>query len=228
MTEEEKTETAEVEKEADVEAKSDTGTSTEEEIDYKALQEAETARAEAAEKAAADIAFKLRQAKREGDTESMEEDEKLSETKIREIIRSETAQTQKSLQRSTALEIARANTSSESEAQAAMTFWEKRVIPSDNLEEDVKFAIGGVNNKKIVAKSNEMKRALKSKETASSDGVSAQRDGLPKNEPKLSDDSPLKKYKYEGNGVYSKKLATGRTMFVNTKAMPGQPKHWTE
>jgi hypothetical protein len=84
-------------------------------------------------------------------------------------------------------------------------------------------------NKKVAeakAKLAEIARAQKAKELARSDTAGTHFDGQLGTEPKLPDNSPLKTFKYEGNGIYSLKLASGKTMFKNTKPGPGQASSW--
>ena len=201
------------------------------EIDYEAELAEERKKREDAENAAADLAYKLREKRRaeEGEIEDeIEKEEKpLTIKDLQSFERRIIERNEKTNQESKALEIVRANTSSEAEAQLALLKW-RDVKSSGDLEKDILFAIGGINYKKIVAKNSELKRALNSKENAYNNSASTQIDGLPKVEPKLPVNSPLKEYKYMGNGVYSKKLKSGKILFKNTKALPGSPKMWVE
>lgn len=216
---------AEEEKKAAELAKAEEATK---EIDYKALAESERERREAAEKLLAEDRYKASERKRKEEEEPTDEDKPLTAKDLETILVRERQTTQKGFQESQALEIARANTSSEEEAQAAVVFYKNRVVPTGNLEDDIKFAIGGLNSKKIVAKNAELARALKSKDGVSKDSATTQQEGMPKAEPKLPANSPLKEYKYLGNGVYSKKLTNGKTFFRNANAKPGQPHSWVE
>ena len=81
--------------------------------------------------------------------------------------------------------------------------------------------------KELQGKNDEITRALKAKETTPSDPPT-QHDPLPKVEPKLPEGSPLASYKHMGNGLYSKKLTTGKTVFINTKAQGNERKKWVE
>lgn len=128
-----------------------------------------------------------------------------------------------------ALEIARKHTTSEAAARAAVTFYQTRVQKTDNLEDDVLFAIGGMERKRTAGKTAELGRALNAKGRVGNDSTETQRDGDGGSKaPKLADNSPLKSYTYQGNGIYSKKLASGKTTFVNSRAMPGQRRSWVE
>ena len=84
------------------------------------------------------------------------------------------------------------------------------------------------NLKIIQAKNAEIARALKNKTTPQRDVAGTQRDGEATVEPKLPEGSPLKSYKHEGGGIYSKKLASGKTLYKNTKAGVGEVKTWVK
>lgn len=101
-------------------------------------------------------------------------------------------------------------------------------VKVDDSEEAKRLDEANKKVKEAQAKTAELARALKAKETASKDIISAQRDGLPGAAPKLPENSPLKTYKYDGNNIYSKKLPSGKTLFRNTKPNPGEPKSWVE
>ena len=131
------------------------------------------------------------------------------------------------MQESRALEIIKAKTTSDKEANAVFETWKNRVVPTGNLEADIDFAIGGTNSKKIISRNSELKRALNNKERVSKDDISGQ-DKSPKVEPKLADNSPLKNFKYVGNGVYVFKLSSGKLLYKNPKAKPGERKTWIE
>ena len=202
--------------------------STEETVDYEALAKQERERREAAE---ALLIKNKRIAKRHEEVEEEpenEEDKPITRADLADILRTERHATQKELKEAQALDIARANTASEAEAQAALLFWKNRVIPTGNLEDDIKFAIGGLNQKKVTAKNAELARALKSKDSVTTDPTSTHRDGLVTTAQKLAPNSPLTGFKHEGNGLYSKKLASGKTMFKNTKAQGNERKTWVE
>jgi len=227
MTEEEKAQLQaeeEAKAAADAEAKAKAGEQNLE-IDYEAIAKEERERREAAERLLAEDRYKAAEAKREEELPE-DEDKPITAKELPAILARERKIAQKESQEGRALDIARANTSSELEAQAAVLFWKNRVVPTGNLEEDMKFAIGGLNSKKIVAKNAELARALRAKDTISNDSMGEHRDGLPNEVPKLPENSPLKGYKYEGGSTYSKVLPSGKTLFRNAKPSPGQPKSW--
>lgn len=210
----------------------DESSSNEDSPDYEALLKEERERAEKAEKALAEAAFKDRKKKRqepdgdENESESDDEDDKpLTIKDLRAHEARIIARTQKQMQDSRALEIARAHTSSEEEAKAAHLFWKNRVVPTDNLEADVLFAIGGLNHRKIVGKNQELARALRSRETTVDDTSGTQRESQLPTSVKVKGDlhASLKRAGFEldtkrklwikevskGNFVY-KDLKTGR------------------
>ncbi len=162
-----------------------TESSSTEEIDYKALADAEKARADAAE---ALIVKNKAIAKRAEHKEG--EDSLLTEERVIELIKSATVKNE-----------------------------------DDSVEAKV-YAEAQAKVKELQAKNIEIARALKAKDGVSKDTATTQMDGEKGTEPKLPDNSPLKAFKYEGNGVYSQKLSSGKTMFKNTLAGPGQPKSW--
>lgn len=84
------------------------------------------------------------------------------------------------------------------------------------------------NLKIIQGKNAEIARALKNKATPQRDVAGTQRDGETIADPKLPEGSPLKSYKHEGGGIYSKKLASGKTLYMNTKAGVGEQKKWVK
>jgi len=198
-TEESPNEDEEVDAESTEETTEDEGTSEEEtteeearedpsqEIDYKAEDETERNRAEGERKKAED-AYKEREAKREDEeaTDEGDDDKPLTRREMQSLIRAERQNTLKEVQESRAIEIARANTSSEEEAQAALTYWRTRVVPTGDLQEDVLFALGGLNRKRIVAQNAELGRALKGKDAVSDDTASTHRDAPQQGAPKLS------------------------------------------
>lgn len=202
--------------------------------DYEAIAKAEKDRADAAEKAMADLAFKTRDGKRkkkdeEGDEEEEDDDKPLTRREAREFMTQQGAVIQKSAQESAALSIARANTSTEAEAQAAVLFYKTRVTPTGNLEDDVLFAIGGLNRKRTVAKTGELARALKSKDTALHGTATVHRETGPSNEPKMTpqDATAIKAAGMVWDGkqrLYKKPLGNGtKHLFFDPKTK----KRWT-
>lgn len=201
--------------------------------DYEALLKAETERADAAEKAAAELAFKQRDTRRKGkeeiESEAEDDDKPMTRAEARAFLNQQGQTLQKAAQETAALGVARANTATEAEAQAALMFYKTRVVPTGNLEDDVLFAIGGINRKRTVAKATELARALRSKETALHSTAVVHRDTAPGTEPKLSpqDATAIKQSGMVWDGrqrVYKKPLGNGaKHLFYDPKAK----RRWT-
>lgn len=210
----------------------------EEDTDYEALAETERQRDADARKGAADEAFKQREAKRKGKDgkkkESEEEDEEdedapLTRKDLTSILARDRAEGRKEAQESQALEIARANTSSEAEAKAAVTFWKTRVTPTGDLSEDVLFAIAGMNRKRTAVKISEVARAAKAKDNTTRSAAGTHRDGPEAPGPKLSanDASAIKAAGMVWDGtksVYKKPLNGGKKHLYFD---PKTKKRWT-
>lgn len=203
-------------------------------LDYKAIADAEKARADDAEKAAADLAFKLREANRKpDDTEvvptepaPVAADKPLTVAELDRILTERDQASSKKAQETQALEIARKNTTSEDEAQAAFQTWRSRVQPSGNLEQDVLFAIGGIHSRKIVGQSAEVKRAKASEGTVTVDAIEAHRDPALAPEVKIAphDAQALKAAGMSWDGtkrLYKKPLSKdgkGKFLYYDPKA----------
>lgn len=201
----------------------ETETTTEpEKIDYKALAEAEAKRAEEAEKASADLAFKLREKKRVEEEPYKEEDpdKPLTRSELNEVLKQFAETNQKSTQDREAKEIIAKYAEGE-EAEAAYVFWKNRVVPTGNLQEDVMFAIGGLNHSRVIAQNEELKRSLLSKETKGKDAAGTHKDATGSSETISSQDAQTIKaagMKWDGRKrVYSKKLKDGKTFYFDPK-----------
>lgn len=204
------------------------GTLQEEKVDYKALALAEKERAEKAERALAKDRFKASEEKRKEivDTESNDsigdEDRPLTAKDVQQLLLKERQATQKAFQETRAMEIAKEHTSSEDEAQAALTFWRTRVNPTGNLEDDILFAIGGLNYRKATAKTAELARALKAKDGVSRETATTFRDAALGTAPKLSsgDAAAYKRagFEYDNAGkVWKKKLPNGKFLLKDPR-----------
>lgn len=200
--------------------------------DYEALLKAERERADAAEAAAADLAYKARRGKREerGEEPEAEDDDKpMTRAEAREFMAQQSATLQKNAQETAALQIARANTATEAEAQAAVLFYKTRVTPTGNLEDDVLFAIGGLNRKRSTGKAVELARALKSKDTALHSTSVVHRSTGVAGEPKISaqDAAAIKQSGMVWDGklrAYKKPLGNGaKSLFYD----PISKRRWT-
>lgn len=198
-------------------------TSTDEKIDYKAIAEAERIRAEEetikrlnAEQALAEKRFKSAEQKRREDNE-VDEDKPLTLKELREHEARIIERARKEVQENRAIEIIRANTESEDEAQAALMFWKNRIVPTGNLEEDVTFAIAGLNKNKLIARNSELVRALRSKDGVNKDYANTFREPTEGVTPKMAPDlaSSLKKagFTYDTKDKnWKKKLPNGKTL----------------
>jgi len=236
MTQEEKTEKSDVEKTTEqtteeenteetqkegTEEESTEESSSKEDIDYGAIQKEEEDRVNKPDVHKAQEAFNERKEKREEEVIE-DEDKPLTRKELLGVLAQERTQNQKEAQGIRALEIARANTSSEAEAQATIVFWKSRVVPTGDLAQDVLFAVGGLNHKRLISKNNELSRALKSKDGLSRDTASTHREGQQGNVPKMSsaDATALKQAGFQWDGakrLYKKELPNKKTLFKDPK-----------
>lgn len=99
---------------------------------------------------------------------------------------------------------------------------------SDESPEAKALADAQAKVKTLQSEKDELLRAQKGKDGTSSNPASTHRDPLPEVAPKLAPGSPLAGFQHLGNGLYSKKLATGKTMFKNTQAQGNERKSWVE
>jgi len=213
-------ETTEATDEGATDGEEATGSSTT--VDYEAERQAEEGRGKP-DPIKAKVSFVERKAERIEKQEDGIKPDELSE------IRTGLQSIQKELHEDRALAIARGLSSNDAEVQAVLSKWRNRVFPAGMpLADQIEEMYGAVNRKKIIGQRNEALRALKAKASVSTDTATTQRDGMDSPAPKLGANSPLNGYKHEGNGLYSKKLQSGKTIFVNTKAASNQPKKWVE
>ena len=203
----------------------------EETVDYKSLYETEQKRADKAESAKAEDAFKGREVKREDPKEEKEtnEDKPLTRAELNEVLAKHSQTAQKTTEDSEARRIIDKYTSSADEADAAHLFWKNRVIPTGDLESDVLFALGGMNVKRTQAQVSELKRMHRNQTTVSTDGSSTHRDATGTSKPAMSsaDAFILEKAGMVWDAekkVYSKKLKNGKTFFND----PKKDKRWVE
>lgn len=99
---------------------------------------------------------------------------------------------------------------------------------SDESPEAKALADAQATVKTLAAQNAELIRGDKSKDGVVKNPASTHRDPLPEVAPKLAAGSPLADFKHLGNGIYSKKLASGKTMYKNTKAQGNERKTWVE
>jgi len=211
----EEEETEEVESE---EGENESSSTTEdEEVDYKTLLQAEKDRAEKAERALASDRYNASKKKREENTDddSDEEDKPLTKKDLQNLLVKERQATQKAFEESRAIEIARKFTRSEDEANAALLYWRTRVVPTGNLEDDIQFAVGGLNSRKLTAEKAELMRALRNKDNVNRDSAGTHRDASIGTVPKLSsgDTAAYKRagFAYDNaTKVWKKKLPNGK------------------
>lgn len=209
-------------------------------IDYEEVAKLETERAEKerearekAENALAEKSFKKRKDKREGkdDDEDLEEDEDkpLTRRELRSVMSEISQQTLQKSQEIEALTIARKFTSSEKEAKAAIVFYKNRIRHTGNVEEDVQFAIAGMNRKRTVAEKSEITRALKSKDNKSKGFAGTHRNGAPpeKGKVKSADAKALQAsgMQYDSaKRLYKKALPNGKFFYYDPKSK----RRWTK
>lgn len=201
-------------------------------LDYKAIAEMEKKRADDAIQAAADLAFKLRKGKREEELDTVPENEPepdlakpVTALDVARMLDARDADREKTSQEAQALELARKNTTSEDEAQAAFQTWRSRVQPSGDLEADVLFAIGGVHSRRIAGQSKEVQRARASTDTVSTDTAETHLDAPEAPEVKISpqDASAIKAAGMSWDGakrVYKKSLqkdGKGKFLYYDPK-----------
>lgn len=157
-------------------------------------------------------------------------DAPISERRAREILTESNSEAHKTILEGKAESIARELSSNETEVQAVLAKWRNRQFPEDmSLTDQIEEMHAAVNRKKILGTNRELTRALRNKEGIRTDIASTHRDPLESTAPKLPEGSPLKSYTYDKNRrVYFKKLASGKTMYVNPKPMPGERRSWTE
>lgn len=209
-------------------------------IDYEEIAKSENERADKAEEARkkaedalADKAFKKRKNKREGkedeEGEEDEEDKPLTRRDLRSVFSEISRESSQKNQETEALVLARKYTNSEKEAQAAIIFYKNRVQHTGNVEDDVQFAIAGMNRKRTVAEKSEMARALKSKDGKSKDFAGTHRSGAPAEKSKVKS-ADAKALQASGmvydtaKRVYKKALPNGKFFYFDPKTK----KRWTK
>lgn len=194
-------------------------------VDHEAELKRERERREAAEKAAADASFKLREARRKGEVkdeegEEIDEDKPLTAKQLQEILLKDRQQTRKELQSEIISEKARKLANSESEAQLIIEIHKNRIFPEGlSLDEQLEESFAIANRKPLLAKNEELKRALRSGDTALHDGAGTHRDSPALDEPKSnsSDVQALKAAGFSWDGktrLFVKQLAGGKKILT--------------
>src|SRR3990167_7996870 len=190
-------------------------------IDYEAELKREKERTEKAKQAAADLAFKLREKNRQEDDD--EEDKPLTAKELEFILQRDRQQTRKEFQSEIITEKAKKLASNEDEAKLVIEIHKNRTFPEGmSLDEQLEEAFAIANRKRLIAQNEELKRALRGKETTSDNVAGTHRDSLPTDEPKMSsaDISALKAagFNWDGkSGLYVKKISKERTLTFNPK-----------
>lgn len=202
---------------------------TDNKTDYKEQARKEREAREKAEKALAEQRFKNAQRKRkeEDDEDDLDDDDNKPVTTkdLQRILAENSQQTEKRLMGTRIKEIATNLADSEEEAEAIIETHSNRTFPSYlTIEEQLEESHAIVNRKKLVSKTSELKRALKSKETASKDTGSAHRDA-PQGKPKVAPDveASLKRQAFvydSASKIWKKKLPNGKFLCKDTKVSP--------
>lgn len=186
-TEETTTEAVETETEEETETETESETEEESSIDYAAELKVERERREKAEQAAADLAFKARKAKKEaGESEEEDEDEKpLTKSELKQMLAEDRQANEKRANEAKLDQEADKHANSDAERELIKEYYRNRIVPSGNLAEDMEIAAAAVNRKRVLAENSELKRALKSKDTRTTNAAGTQRDSAAPTEPKI-------------------------------------------
>lgn len=197
-------------------------------IDYQAELKKEREAREKAEKALAEGRYKFKRKDKEADeeTEESEEDENkpLTKSEVQKLLAENSQRTVKELQGGQIAAIARKLAGSDAEAQLIVEIHKNRTFPSHlSLDEQLEEAYVIANRKKIMAETNEVRRALKGKEAADNDAASDHNKGFtPNAKPNMSaqDTQALKDAGWTWNGTakqWEKKLGNGNTIVKDPK-----------
>lgn len=198
---------------------------------YKAIAQQEKEAREKAEKALADKRFKDAERKRkakddigaDNDDDDEDEDKPLTSRDLQRILAENSQQTKKLLMGSQIKEIVNDLADSPEEAEAIIEIHANRTFPAHlSLTEQLEEAHAIANRKKLVSTNSELRRALKSKGSASNDSASAHRDPMEGTAPRLSAGDTAS-YKRAGftfdtkEKIWKKKLPTGKFLIKNPK-----------
>lgn len=189
----------------------------EENTDYKAIIEAERKAREEAEAKLEQTRAKAKERfqERHGKDDDGGEDKPLTRAELQAILAEERTERSKERQEGEAKAIIKNYASSTEEADAAFIVWKNRIKPTGDLEQDVLFALGGLNARRFVAQSDELKRALRSKINAQKNTATTHRDGATPAEPALTshDATAIKAAGFTWDGKsWMKKLGSGKTL----------------
>lgn len=231
----ESTEEAQAETETNADAETgestdETGTATENsQFDYEAELKAEKERAQKAEKAAADLAFKLREQKRKesdeeaGDDES-DDDKPITAKQLKQILSENAQQVQKQLQQTAIVDKVSKLAKSDGERNLIIEIHKNRTFPAGmSLDEQIEEAWVIANRKRLILQNEELKRALSSKETSTTNSAGTYRQSPKSTEPKMSaqDANAIKQagFVWDGaKGMWKKPLRGGKVfLYKNPK-----------
>lgn len=197
--------------------------------DYKALALKEKEAREKAEKALAEKRFidanRKRKAKEDGedDNDDEDEDKPITSRDLQRILAENSQQTEKRLMAVQIKDIATDLADSPEEAEAIIEIHANRTFPAHlPLSEQLEEAYAIANRKKLISTNSELKRALKSKRTASKDSAGTHRDPMEGTAPRMSAGDTAA-YKRAGftfdtkDGLWKRKLPSGKFLIKNPK-----------
>lgn len=215
----------------DAESEKDKGEDDSLKTDYEAEIEKERSRREEAERKLAETRRKAKErfeAKKQRDEEESTEDEEdrpLTGSELRAILSEEREATRKEFQSQQILETAKELASSDAEARLIVEIHKNRSFPSGlSVREQIEESYAIANRKKLLAQNEELKRALRSKETVNRSGGGGFHDSSMKaEEPKIgsADISAIKAAGFEWDStkrLYKKPIAGGKKyLYFNPK-----------
>ena len=182
-----------------------------------------------AEKAAADASYKLREKKRkekeavENAGGNYEEDKPLTAKELENILQKDREASRKEIQSEIILEKAKKLAGSESEANLIIEIHKNRTFPQGlSLDEQLEESYAIANRKSLLAKNEELKRMIRSNNTANTSFAGTHRDPAVLDEPKMSGDTQALKaagFVWDGKTrLFVKQLAGGkRTLTYDPK-----------
>lgn len=205
-SEESEEETEESEEEAETEDHSK---------DHEELLAEERRRREEAERLIAKNKADRKRGREHEDSED-EEDKPLTAREFRSMLAEDRQATQKEILSSQIKDKARALATSDTEANLIYEIHKNRTFPSYlSLDEQVEEAYAIANRKKLISQNEELRRALRSKETKRTDASATHRESPKAGEPKLPahDRQAILSSGFVWDGkFFSKKLSNGKTL----------------
>lgn len=235
--EEEKDETAKSEKEADVSKEEETKESEEEteesedteetkkeeepKQDWKKRAEDERLAREKAERALAQKRYQSKHPKEdEEEVEEETEEKPITRAELQAVLREERDTARKEAFAFQAKELAKKITETQEEADAVIAIYENRTL-GGTLEQQIQEAYFIAHGPRLLAKRDELRRSLKSKDTKKSgSNEDTHRDEAKGSEPKLAaqDKAEYLRLGFTWNGKqWTKKLASGKTLVKDPK-----------